>query len=131
MGTSETTQMAIDRLLTEFVEQTPGVRGAVIGSADGLPISAHLHGIGVDAATVAAMGSAMLGLSAQLVRLGTDATTANTHVRGNVGQVWVLDIGRSASLTVLGADEGDAQTIAGAADAAAKRLVALLIAATR
>ena len=130
MSDPETTQTAIDRLLTDFVEQTPGVRGAVIGSADGLPISARLHDVSADASTVAAMGSAMLGLSAQLVRLGTDATTANTHVRGNVGQVWVLDIGRSASLTVLGADDGDAQTIAGAADAAAKRLVALLVAAT-
>ena len=116
-------------MVTDLVENTPGVRGAVIGSADGHPIASHLREIAVDAATVAAMGSAMLGLATQLARLGTTATTANSHVRGEGGQVWVLDVGRSASLTVFGADDADPRLIASAAHTTTKRLVSLLSAA--
>ncbi len=119
------TQSALDRILTDFVDRTAHVRGAVIGSADGHPISSRLGDLGgpeTDAATIAAMGAATVGLSTQLLRLTAAAESADTHVVGSGGQVWVLDVGRSATLTVVTAEHADPAAIT----AAARRTVGLI-----
>ena len=116
----------IERILDELVDATPDVRGAVVGSADGHPLAARLDDDGADAGTIAAMGAAALGLSTQLVRVVSEARSANTHIRSATAQVWVLDVGRVATLTVFAAQHGDSATIAAAAQRTSARLVEAL-----
>jgi predicted regulator of Ras-like GTPase activity (Roadblock/LC7/MglB family) len=124
------TQAALDRAVTDFVEHTAHVIGAVVGSSDGHPLAARLDDVPTDAATVAAMGAATSGLTTQLIRVATDASVANSHVRGDGGQVWVLDVARSATLTVFAAEHADASAVAVAAQRTVERLVDILTTAT-
>jgi predicted regulator of Ras-like GTPase activity (Roadblock/LC7/MglB family) len=120
------TQEAIDRIVGELVDGTAHVRGAVLGSADGHPLAASIDDLASDASSVAAMAAAAVGLSTQLVRVATDARTANTHVRSAGAQVWVLDVGRVATLTVYAEPHGDPAAIATAAQRTTARLVEAL-----
>jgi predicted regulator of Ras-like GTPase activity (Roadblock/LC7/MglB family) len=120
------TQEAIDRIVGEFVDETAHVRGAVLGSADGHPLAASVDDLDSDASSIAAMAAATVGLSTQLVRVATDARTANTHVRSAGGQVWVLDVGRVATLTVYAESDGNPAAIATAAQRTTARLVEAL-----
>jgi predicted regulator of Ras-like GTPase activity (Roadblock/LC7/MglB family) len=119
-------QAEIDRIVDEFVGSTAHVRGAVLGSADGHPLAARLDDIDAEASTVAAMGAAALGLATQLARVATEATTTSTSVRAAGVQVWVFDIGNAATLTVFGAEHGDAAAIVQASQRAAGRLITAL-----
>jgi len=120
------TQDDIERIVDELVDGTPDVRGAVVGSADGHPLTARLDEVDADAATIAAMGAAAVGLSTQLVRVVSQARSANTHIRSATAQVWVLDVGHVATLTVFAAQHGDSAAIAAAAQRASTRLVEAL-----
>lgn len=124
-GVSDT-QTALDRAVSEFVEHTAHVRGAVLGSADGHPLAARLDGVPTDAATVAAMGAATAGLATQLIRIATDAPVANSHIRGDGGQVWVLEVARSATLTIFAVEHADASAVANAAQRTVDHLVEIL-----
>jgi predicted regulator of Ras-like GTPase activity (Roadblock/LC7/MglB family) len=120
------TQADLDRIVGEFVEHTAHVRGAVVGSADGHPLSARLDGLQAGAATVAAMGAACMGLSTQLIRVASDASVANSHLRGEGVQVWVLDVARAGTLTVFATEYADPTAVALAAQRTVERLVAAL-----
>jgi predicted regulator of Ras-like GTPase activity (Roadblock/LC7/MglB family) len=120
------TQESIDRIVDELVGGTVHVLGAVLGSADGHPLAASIDDLDSDASSVAAMAAATIGLSTQLVRVATGARTANTHVRSAGAQVWVLDVGRVATLTVYAEPTGDPAAIATAAQRATARLVEAL-----
>jgi len=125
-GRDADTQRALDQVVREFVDRTTDVRGAVLGSADGHPLSASIDEVATDAATVAAMGAAMAGLAAQLARVATDAPVANSHVRAVGVQVWVLDVGRAATLTVFAAEHADASAVTSAVRTTIDSLVAVL-----
>jgi len=128
-GAVSDTQAALDRVVAEFVEHTAHVRGAVLGSADGHPLSARLDAVPTDAATVAAMSAATAGLATQLVRVATTASAADSHIRGDGGQVWVLDVARAATLTVFTTEHANPAMVVGAARRAIDRLVEVLSAA--
>jgi len=119
-------QAALDRVVGEFVERTAHVRGAVLGSADGHPLAARLDDVPADAATVAAMGAAAAGLATQLVRVASDAPVANSHLRAEGCQVWVLDVSRAATLTVFAAEHAEPSAVAGAAQRLVDHLVDIL-----
>lgn len=119
-------EAAIERVLSDLVEHTAHVRGAVLGSADGHPLAARLDDVPSDAATVAAMGAATIALATQLARVASDTAVANSHVRGDGVQVWVLDVSRAATLTVFATDTADESAVALAAERAVARLVTAL-----
>jgi predicted regulator of Ras-like GTPase activity (Roadblock/LC7/MglB family) len=119
-------QAVIDRIVQDFVERTAHVRGAVFGSAAGHPLASCLGDLATEAPTVAAMGAAMSGLATQLVRTASDAVAADVHVGGADTQIWVLDAGRAATLTVVAAAHGDPTVIADAAQRCVTHLVAAL-----
>ena len=116
-------QAEIDRIVDEFVGGTAHVRGAVLGSADGHPLAACLGDVEAEASTIAAMGAAALGLSTQLARVATEATTATTQVRTPGVQAWVFDIGNAATLTVFAAEHGDAAAIVAASERTIARVI--------
>lgn len=122
-GAVSNPQAVIDRIVGDFVEHTAHVRGAVFGSADGHPLSSSLGDLVTEAPTVAAMGAAMAGLATQLARTASDAASTDVHVVATDSQIWVLDAGRAATLTVVAAAHGDPSVIA----AAARRTVARLV----
>lgn len=124
------TQASLDRIVGEFVERTAHVQGAVLGSADGHPLAARLDEVPADAATVAAMGAATTALATQLMRVATDAPVANSHLRGDGGQVWVLDVARSATFTVFAAEHADASAVTVSAQRTVDRLVETLTSST-
>ena len=120
------TQADIDRIVDEFVERTAHVVGAVFGSADGHCLAARVEGTGAEPNATAAMGAAMLGLSVQLARAAGETPTTDTHIIGEDVQVWVLDVGRVATLTVFAAPHADAAMVGIAAQRTALRLVETL-----
>jgi len=125
-GAQADVERDIERIVDELVDETSDVLGAVVGSADGHPLAARLDEVEADAGTIAAMGAAALGLSTQLVRVVSRARSANTHIRSASSQVWVLDVGHVATLTVFAAPHGDSAAIATAAQRTSGRLVEAL-----
>jgi len=89
-------------LIDEVVDHVSGVTGALVSSADGLVMAARVpHDTGLDAAAIAAMSAAVLGLSNRLVQLMGPAPSSFSHQRSSDGQVFVFGISSRAVLTVL------------------------------
>ncbi len=97
-------------VLHQLVEQTPGVLGALVTSADGFTLASRLApDTDIDTAGLGAMSAAALALSNQLVGTVGDARAAVSHHQSVDGQVLILPVAHIAALTVLattGADLG-------------------------
>jgi predicted regulator of Ras-like GTPase activity (Roadblock/LC7/MglB family) len=93
---------SMHQLIDHVVDQVPGVLGTLVSSADGLVLASRVdHNTGLDAAAIAAMSAAVLGLSNRLVQLMGAAPTSFSHQRSADGQVFVFGISSVAVLTVL------------------------------
>lgn len=97
-------------VLHHLVEQTPGVTGALVASADGFTLASRLApDTDIDTAGLGAMSAAALALSNQLVGTGGTARASVSHHQSADGQVLILPIAHVAVLAVLattGADLG-------------------------
>ena len=94
--------VSMRHLIDHVVDQVPGVFGALVGSADGRVLASRItRNTGFDAASIAAMSAAVLGLSNRLVQLTGEAPASFSHQRSNDGQVFVFGISTVAVLTVL------------------------------
>jgi len=93
---------SMHRLIDHVVDHVPGVLGALVSSVDGLVLASRVtHSTGHDAAAMAAMSAAVLGLSNRLVQLMGAAPTSFSHQCSTDGQVFVFGISTVAVLTVL------------------------------
>ncbi len=97
-------------VLHQLVEQTHGVTGALVASADGFTLASRLApDAEIDVAGLGAMSAAAMALSNQLVGTGGDAPAKVSHHQSADGQVLILPVAHVAVLTVLatsGADLG-------------------------
>jgi len=100
------------QLADHLVDRVPGVTGALVSSADGFVLASRLPATaGHDAAAVAAMSAAALGLANRLVQLtGEQPATVSTQ-RSNGGQVFVFGVAHVAVLTVLADASADSAQI--------------------
>jgi hypothetical protein len=89
-------------VIDHVVDRVPGVLGALVSSADGLVLASRItRQTALDAAAIAAMSAAVLGLSNRLVQLMGDSPASFAHQRSADGQVFVFGISKVAVLTVL------------------------------
>lgn len=100
------------QLVDSVVDGVPGVTGAMIASADGFVIAARLPAhLPLDAAALAAMSAAMLGLASRLVGVAGAAPIRVAVQRSDDAQVFVFAAGTAAALTVLTDRTADAERI--------------------
>ena len=93
---------SMHHVIDHVVDRVPGVTGALVSSADGLVLASRItRETALDAAAIAAMSAALLGLSNRLVQLMGDAPASFAHQRSDDGQVFVFGISKVAVLTVL------------------------------
>lgn len=99
---------SVQHVVDHLVHQVPGVTGAVASTADGFVLASRLPpATGSDAAAVAAMSAATLGLANRLVQL-TGAQPANVSIqRSAEGQVLVFRVAHVAALTILATPTAD------------------------
>jgi predicted regulator of Ras-like GTPase activity (Roadblock/LC7/MglB family) len=96
------TDLSMRHLIDQVVDGVPGVTGALIASADGFVLAARLPDhVPLDAAAIAAMSAATLGLATRLVGLGGTASADVSVHRSTHAQVFVFSVGGAAALTVL------------------------------
>jgi predicted regulator of Ras-like GTPase activity (Roadblock/LC7/MglB family) len=90
-------------LLDELVQGVPGVVGALVASVDGFALasSVSLDLPTTDAAGLAAMSAAALGVSNRLVGAVGHEPANEVTLRSPAGHVLVYRIGDVAALTVL------------------------------
>lgn len=115
-------------VLHRLVEQTPGVTGALVASADGFTLASRLAPDSeIDTAGLGAMSAAALALSNQLVGTGGDAPANVSHHQSADGQVLVLPIAHLAVLTVMATIDADLGRLAEASRGAAHSLQRLFL----
>ena len=97
------TKRGINLALGKLTSSTPGLLGALVASADGLPIAHDVRG--ADDSGVAAMAATAAGLGRRIVDDFSFGEFAESVVRGSDGYFVVYGIGRVAVLAVI-ASEG-------------------------
>jgi predicted regulator of Ras-like GTPase activity (Roadblock/LC7/MglB family) len=111
-GTPVSIRTAVAGLVERVVDGVPGVSGALIASADGFVIAARLSStVRLDAAALAAMSAATLGLAGRLVGVAGRAPVDVVVQRSADAQVLVFSIGAAAALTVLAEATADTERI--------------------
>ena len=88
-----------EKVLQELIKNS-GLEGAVIVSADGLPISSVLKP-GVEEDRVAAMSAAILSLGEKVTEELEKGVLEQLTVKGEDGYIVLTGIGQEAVLTVL------------------------------
>ncbi len=88
-----------EKVLQELIESS-GLEGAVLVSADGLPISAVLKP-GIEEDRVAAMSAAILSLGERVTEELHKGTLEQITIKGEEGYIVLTGIGQDAVLTVL------------------------------
>lgn len=107
-GTSSEITSSMHALLDLVVGQVPGVLGAVVGSADGFSLAARLPSSATaDAASVAAMSAALLGLANRLVESVAPEPSKVAELRSEGAHGYVFAVAHAATLTVLATPESD------------------------
>lgn len=96
------------QLLDAVVGPVPGVVGAVVSSADGFVLAARLPADSTaDAASVAAMSAALLGLSNRLVQSVAPGPSRVAELRSEAAHGYVFAVAHAATLTVLATPESE------------------------
>lgn len=110
-------------VLHHLVEQTPGVTGALVTSADGFALASRLPPDSeIDVAGLGAMSAAALALSNQLVATTGESPASVSQHRSVDGQVLIVPIAHVAVLTVLIDAAVDAEPLTAVAREAATGL---------
>lgn len=99
---------AMHQLLDHVVGHVPGVVGAVVSSADGFALAARLpEDTSADAASIAAMSAALLGLSNRLVQTIAPEPSRVLELRSDGAHGYVFAVAGAATLTVLAVPEAE------------------------
>lgn len=99
---------SMHQLLDLVVGPVPGVVGAVVASADGFVLAARLPaGPTADAASVAAMSAALLGLSNRLVQSVAPGPSKVAELRSEAAHGYLFAVAHAATLTVLATPESE------------------------
>ncbi len=88
-----------EKILQELIKSS-GLEGAVLVSADGLPISAVLKP-GIEEDRVAAMSAAILSLGEKVTEELQKGNLEQITIKGEEGYIILTGIGQDAVLTVL------------------------------
>ena len=88
---------ALEQLVSELRAALPEIKGAVVASADGLPIVAQAE----DAPRLAAMAATALGLGKRIAETTHLGPLAETVVRGRDGYVVVYAVGQRGVLALI------------------------------
>lgn len=100
------------QLIDHVVDRVPGVTGALVSSADGFVLASRMP-VAADDASVAAMSSALLGLSDRLLRtVGNDPVRVG-QLRSDDAQVFLFAIAHAATLTVFADSSADGRQVVG------------------
>lgn len=111
-GTDVSIRQSAAGLVDRVVDGIPGVTGALIATADGFVVAARLPaGLAFDAAALAAMSAATLGLASRLVGAAAPSPIEVSVQRSADVQVLTFAIGGSAALTVLADRTADSHRI--------------------
>lgn len=106
--TTGTLTSAMHELLDHVVGHVPGVVGAVVSSADGFALAARLpEQSGADAASIAAMSAALLGLSNRLVQAVAPEPSRVLELRSDGAHAYVFTVAGAATLTLLAVPESE------------------------
>lgn len=96
------------QLLDHVVGFVPGVVGTVVSSADGFVLAARLpERATADAASIAAMSAATLGLANRLVQAVAPGPSRVAELRSESAHAYVFAVADAATLTVLATPESD------------------------
>lgn len=99
---------SMHQLLDLVVGEVPGVVGAVVGSADGFVLASRLPDTSTaDAASLAAMSAALLGLSSRLVEAVAPGPPRVAELRSDAAHGYLFAVAHAATLTVLATPESD------------------------
>lgn len=110
-------------VLHHLVEQTPGVTGALVASADGFVLASRLPtDREIDPAGLGAMSAAALALSNQLVSTSGASPASVSQHRSADGQVLIVPVVHVAVLTVLVSADADIEQMTAVAREAATGL---------
>lgn len=125
-----TTSEPLRAALGEILSDTIGVSGALIATADGLPIAAAFDRGGSrddgEADSIAALAAATVGVGAQFAQLLRLGAVAGTVVQGADGCVAVQRVGGNAVLVLFGNDGPNVARLHLAVRQAAPRIEAAL-----
>ena len=100
--------MAMHELLDHVVGHVPGVVGAIVSSADGFALASRLPTAATaDAASVAAMSAALVGLSNRLLTTVAPDPAKALELRSEGAHGYVFAVGTAATLTLLTAPEAE------------------------
>lgn len=99
---------SMHQLLDAVVGPVPGVVGAVVSSADGFALASRLRATAsTDAASLAAMSAALLGLSNRLVEAVAPGPSRIAELRSESAHGYVFAIAHAATLTILATPESE------------------------
>lgn len=99
---------AMHELLDHVVGHVPGVVGAVVSSADGFALASRPPSSSLaDAASIAAMSAAVLGLSNRLLHAVAPDPVRAVELRSEAAHGYVFAVGDAATLTLLTAPESE------------------------
>ena len=91
---------SINAVIAPLAAQIHGVRGVLVGSADGHVLATQTSAE-IDDDTVAAMAASMVGLGHRIVGLVGDEPATWSHQRSEDAQAFVLAVDHYAVLTIL------------------------------
>ena len=93
----------VQEAITGLVRTVPGVRGVLLATRDGHPVTHHLPADSdqAKARPTAAMIAALLGIGNQLSELTGDPELLEATVRSPAGSVVIYAVGSRAVMTVL------------------------------
>lgn len=97
---SETARQQIDCLLDMMIGDCEDISGGVVSASDGHAIAERLQG-GLDKHRFAAMSSALLALSDNVVRETHEGSVKNVLIQSDEGNVLILHAGDRRLLTVF------------------------------
>ena len=99
---------AMHALLDQVVGHVPGVVGAVVSSADGFALAGRLPADArADAASIAAMAAALVGLSDRLVQSVAPEPARVLELRSDGAHGYVFAVAGAATLTLLALPESE------------------------
>jgi predicted regulator of Ras-like GTPase activity (Roadblock/LC7/MglB family) len=97
---SKVLQKKLTYILNELMSNCGDITSAMISSNDGIAWASHLQN-NLDQHRFAAMSSALLALSDNLIRETNNGTTRNTLLESSEGNVFVMHAGNTMLLTVF------------------------------
>jgi predicted regulator of Ras-like GTPase activity (Roadblock/LC7/MglB family) len=100
--------VAMHEVLDHVVGHVPGVVGAIVSSADGFALASRLPPAATaDAASVAAMSAALVGLSNRLLTTVAPDPAKALELRSEGAHGYVFAVGTAATLTLLTVPEAE------------------------